>query len=868
MVRRLSALICLAVLQLSPVTAPAHPGDAAIDPYQIEYAADADSGNLRTQYQDSPLPGLAAAAGTFILLMMILVMVNRHLHEQRALLRQSEYRYRSVVDALSEGVVLLDRDGRITTSNPAAERILGLSAGMLSGISVTDPDWNAVHDDGRPYRGEEMPGLVTLRTAQPLREVEMGLRRTTGEVTWLLVNTQPLFQCGEDTPHATVVSFTDITDRRRSETTLRERENRLSTLVSSMRELLFVLDEEGRYLDYHAPDKHDLLVPPERFLGQHFSSSLPAEVAQVIQEAIDRVRATGQPSRCDYRLDLPGAGTRDFSADIVPLVRHQGHPSGFLGVVRDVTEERRMEQQLRIAATAFEAMEGMFVTDRHGVILQVNTAFTRITGYSAEDAVGRNPNLLRSGLHDDAFYRQIWDSIGQHGSWQGEIWNRRKDGSLYPQELLITAVKDRHAQVTHYVATLRDITQRVANREALLEAKNQAEAANRAKSEFLASMSHELRTPLNAILGFAQLLDIDDSRPDEDRDNIRQIHKAGRHLLTIINDLIDLARIDTGQLTLSIEAVPLGSVLKESLEFVSGLATERRVRIHLPADLREEMLVKADYTRLRQALINLLSNAVKYNHPQGWVHVTLEHPDAWMIRVCVTDSGPGIPAHKQERLFVPFDRLGIECKHVEGTGIGLIITRRLVEAMAGRIGFSSREGEGSTFWLDLPLADAGSQPSLLPLPDTQPSGIPAGPAETTPHSDGDRGPLTTDHVTVLYVEDNPASRRLMERVLGHHDRFALMLAEDAETGIALARRQPPAIVLMDINLPGMTGYEALEALKSWPETAHIPVVAISANAMKGDQERGRQAGFAHYLTKPLDIPKLMEVLEQLTSGSS
>jgi CheY-like chemotaxis protein len=377
-----------------------------------------------------------------------------------------------------------------------------------------------------------------------------------------------------------------------------------------------------------------------------------------------------------------------------------------------------------------------------------------------------------------------------------------------------------------------------------------AEAASHAKSEFLASMSHELRTPLNAILGFSQLFSLDEQLPQATRDNSRQIERAGQHLLSLVNDMIDLARIESNKLELTLEAVKVKDVVSDSLNMVQSMAGDSGIKIILMQCDVIDITVRADFNRLRQSLINLLTNAIKYNKPQGTVHLACEVVES-RVRIAVTDTGQGIPADKQERIFNAFDRLGEERGEVEGTGIGLVITKRIVEAMGGSIGFDSTAGQGSIFWLEFPVAISNERAGSKPAASSSAAGASSHPARTQ-----------TNRQAVLYIEDNPMNLRLMQQIFAGKEKWELRGASSAESGMEMIRANLPALILMDINLPGMDGYQALLQLQADPETAHIPVIALSASAMKGDRERGLAAGFVDYLTKPLDIRQLLGLLSK------
>lgn len=386
---------------------------------------------------------------------------------------------------------------------------------------------------------------------------------------------------------------------------------------------------------------------------------------------------------------------------------------------------------------------------------------------------------------------------------------------------------------------------RSAAEKALLLARKEADRANQAKSEFLSRMSHELRTPMNSILGFAQLLEYDDALDPEQQDNLHEITKAGEHLLELINEVLDLAKIESGHIDISLEPVALRPLAEECIGLLKSIASPRGISIQ--HNVAENLGVRADRTRLRQALLNLLSNAIKYNREGGQASLQAMPTGRNTLRISVIDTGPGIPPERLDELFEPFNRLGAETSGIEGTGIGLTITRRIVELMSGKIGAESKTGDGSTFWIELP------QDTVAEADRTK----------TSPHGNAmQTGSGAASERRVLYIEDNPANLKLVAQVLGHVPNVHLLTAHAPGLGMDLARAHKPALILLDINMPGMSGYQVLEALKGDADLKDIPVIAITANAMPRDLERGRAAGFFDYLTKPLDIERLLDAVDR------
>jgi CheY-like chemotaxis protein len=395
------------------------------------------------------------------------------------------------------------------------------------------------------------------------------------------------------------------------------------------------------------------------------------------------------------------------------------------------------------------------------------------------------------------------------------------------------------------VMVSRDVTEHVALEDALKGAKDDAERANKAKSEFLSRMSHELRTPLNAVLGFGQLLEMDHLN-EEQLESVHQILRGGKHLLDLINEVLDIARIESGRLSMSQEPVLVKEALQEALDLIQPLAAERKVGLVVRESEAVRRHVLADRQRLKQVLLNLISNGVKYNREGGGVTVLCTEIPGDRLRIEVSDGGPGIAPEKMDRLFVPFDRLGAENTGVEGTGLGLALSRHLVEAMGGTLRAESTLDVGTTFFVELAITESPEELFAR-----------AAEAELAAMERSGR------HGTLLYIEDNPANLKLVERVIAAHSDLELLSAMQGSIGLDLARQHGPDLVLLDLHLPDMPGIDVLQNLQNDPRTSQIPVVVISADATKAQIQRLLDAGAKAYLTKPIDVQQFVQVVGEM-----
>ena len=514
-------------------------------------------------------------------------------------------------------------------------------------------------------------------------------------------------------------------------------------------------------------------------------------------------------------------------------------------------DQRLRDQQFYTRSLIESNVDAMIATDPSGIITDVNKQMEALTGCTRDELIGapfRNyftdPERAEAGINLVLHEKRVTDY---------ELTARARDGRTTVVSYNATTFYDRNRTLQGVFAAARDVTERKRLDQALEEtnvelerAKIIADKANLAKSEFLSSMSHELRSPLNAILGFAQLMESAAPLPTPaQKASIGQILQAGWYLLELINEVLDLALIESGKLLLSLEPVSLTELLADCKAMIEPHALRSDIRLSFPqAD--GLFVVMADRTRMKQVLVNLLSNAVKYNQRQGLVEVTCSAISAERTRISCRDTGVGLSSEQLAQLFQPFNRLGQEAGATEGTGIGLVVSKRLAELMGGQIGAESTVGVGSVFWID--LTSAGRLEVVSGSPESRPIAR--------------SQVLTGERIrTLLCVEDNPANLMLVEGILERRPDIRLLTARDGGSGVEMARSCQPDVILMDINLPGISGIEALKILAANPLTAQIPVIALSANAMPRDIEKGLEAGFFRYLTKPIKVLQFMETLD-------
>ncbi|HYW14369.1 MAG TPA: PAS domain S-box protein [Longimicrobium sp.] len=773
--------------------------------------------------------------------------VTERVEAERAL-RSREEHFRRLIENASDPVSIIAPDGEIRYESEAVERIFGYTVAEGLGTS----GWDRVHPDDHAMVQAALRDVID----HPGRTGSAEFRYLDGHGAWRFVETVGK-TLTDDPEDGVVINTRDVTARRLAEEALRESEERYRALIENGHDIIVILDPASGRIRYQSPSM-------ERILGYAhgqgertvFDLLHPDDAGRVRDAITAAVQAPGTTHRAEYRF-LHQDGTWRSLETFGRTLSPDGASGGLVLNTRDITERTEAEDALRRSESHFRRMienaqDNIVIVDPAGVMTYQSPSVLRMIGYTPEELVGRN---AFDYVHPDdagtlaAEIAKTFATPGYVG--QAEYRFRHKDGGWrYLEALGQTLAPDSPDEGV--VANIRDVTERRLAEEALRRATAEAEAANRAKSEFLSRMSHELRTPMNSILGFAQLLHRAQLAPDHQR-GVGHILTAGRHLLRLINEVLDIARIESGRQQLSLEPVRLDLVLQEAVVLSKPLAAQASVSLGAAEMPDEAVFVRADRQRLVQVMLNLLANAVKYNRRGGDVHVECEvlpHAEeghGW-LRLRVRDTGRGIAPDRRDQLFVPFERLGAEQTEVEGTGLGLAVSRRLVEAMGGRLVLEQSSPGGSTFAVDLRLAaDPLEALALRPSPAV-PATDPAAPSMP---------------VTLLYVEDNLANLTLVETILAARPGWRTIPALQGRLGADLAREHVPDLVLLDLHLPDVQGDEVLRRLRADPRTAGIPVVMISADATPRTIDRLLAQGADGYLTKPLDVDEFLSTIDRL-----
>jgi PAS domain S-box-containing protein len=788
---------------------------------------------------------------------------NRQLQQTNFTLQVSEGKLAVTLNSIGDAVMATDAEGRMTLLNPVAEKLTG---------------WTLLEAAGRPV--DEIFHIISQETRQPIT-IPLKESLAHGTIQGLADHAVLIARDGSECPIAdscapirdgdghvigAVLVFRNITKEYAAQQALRSSTALIQTILNTVVDGIITLHARGGVVETVNPAAERMFgYTGAELIGQNFSMLIPELDRDRHNGSIEHYIASDEARAIGLGREVVGRRKDGsfFPMEMAISEMWLGDQRYFTGILRDITtrkqaeaEQKQLSQRLRdhqfYTRSLFESnIDAIMTTDPSGIITDVNKQMEVLTDCTRDELIGApfknyftDPDRAEAGIKLVLSEKKVTNY---------ELTARARDGKETVVSYNATTFYDRDRRLQGVFAAARDVTERKRLDQVLKEknfelesARSEAEKANLAKSEFLSSMSHELRSPLNAILGFAQLMESDSPAPaPAQKESIAQILQAGWHLLKLINDILDLEKVESRHVPLSREPVSMAEVMLECQGMIEPQAQQRGTRMTFPR-FDVQYFVLADRTRLKQVLINLLSNAIKYNKPGGAVKVECSEIVPGRIRVNIRDAGAGLSPGQLAQLFQAFNRLGQEAGGEEGTGIGLVVAKRLVELMGGVIGVESTVGVGSVFWFEL-ISVAEPQ---LPIErgDVATSVQPQVPRGVQLHS-------------LLYIEDNPANLKLVEQIIARHPELHLLTAVNGYSGIEVARVSQPDVILMDINLPDISGFEALKILRADPATALIPAIAISANAMPLDIERGLNAGFFRYITKPIKVNEFMEALD-------
>ncbi len=789
----------------------------------VGIVAKIDLSEIRTPFLQAAILGVLMALLIILVAVMIVARFIKPMLDQILIFRQ-------FAESVGVGFTIARRDDVLTYANPAAGRILGVDRDDMIGKPIAD------FDPEDRLNQEVLPALENSDHFQTQG-------RETGTLdSWFFIRNQV------GAPIYLAVVMTDISATLAAEQALRESEGRFERTVAGSGDALWDMDV-GSSAAWTSPrfwEMLDLPAPEQMTVDSLFEPMHPEDAAATRELFARHLKSEAVPFDIEIRMRKANGEYIWTHVRAKTERDEQGRGMRTSGSVTDITDYKNTLEALRNLSRATEQSPAtVMITDRDGTIQYLNPKFTEVTGYEAEEAIGQNPRMLKSGEQSQEFYEELWQTILSGREWHGEICNRRKNGELYWEFASISPIRTDDGEITHFVGVKEDITLRKEAEWELANAREAAEAANHAKSAFLANMSHELRTPMNAIIGYSELIVemMEDEGITDFLEDIGKIHSAGRHLLSLINDILDLSKIEAGRMDIYLESFDLRAMMDETRDTVLPLMEKNDNRLTM--DLGEDLgTVRTDATKLKQALFNLLSNAAKFTE-KGEITVAARRQEldgAEQIVLSVTDTGIGIAAEKLDRVFEEFAQAEeTTTRDFGGTGLGLSISRRFCRMMGGDLSVTSVLGQGSTFTIVVPAkADALEVARAAAELPTQDQPEPDGGAESA---------------TVLVIDDDPDSREMLMRTFAAGG-LDVATAVDGEEGLRLARELQPGVITLDVIMPGMDGWAVLHALKQDPRTQGIPVVMVT---VEDERALAFTLGATEYVTKPVDRDLLLRV---------